>query len=75
MHSNDDIQRMIRMQYELALAGERPVFCAECHRPFKARETTQPEDVFRSVKPYRHAVAGKSREVCHGSYLNATLRP
>ncbi len=68
------LQKVLTTQFELALAGERPVFCKGCSRPFRARETTQYGDFFRSVAPYRHAVPA-GRELCPGSEEHATLNP
>ncbi len=69
-----EVQKMITHQFELALAGERPVYCLRCSRPFRCRETTKFGDMFRSVHPYRHAVQG-GRGICPGSSEPAVLTP
>ena len=66
---------MIKRQFELALAGERPVFCLVCKRPFRCIEVTAPTSAFRVIFPYRHSVPGPGRSLCDGSEMQATLTP
>jgi len=70
-----ELQEMIRRQFELALNGERPVFCAVCSRPFRCREVTAPTSAFRVVHPYRHAIGRGNRNICPGSTIQALLTP
>lgn len=63
-----ELIRMMQNQYKLALAGQRPVFCTCCKRPFRARL-----DEGR-IFPYRHA-CNTSRETCPGSHTMAVLTP
>jgi len=67
------LQKELTIQFEEALAGERPVFCRVCGRPFRARETTKFGDVFRSVRPFRHSREGTARDRCPGSDQHAWL--
>lgn len=69
-----ELSRKITRQFNQALAGERPVFCDYCGRPFKARETTKFGDTFRRVEPYRHSLAN-TRMICPGSHQHAMLNP
>ncbi len=69
-----ELSRMISRQFNQALAGERPVYCNQCHRPFKARETTKFGDTFRRVEPYLHSISN-TRGICPGSYEHAMLNP
>jgi len=63
-----ELLRMAQRQYELALKGERPIFCLVCHRPFDARLHD------RKVYPRYHAMRG-SRELCPGTHRLASLTP
>lgn len=69
-----ELMRMAQRQYELALKGERPVFCVVCGCPFRARRGDEPEvEVPDAIYPYRHALHG--RELCPGSHRLASLTP
>jgi hypothetical protein len=70
-----EMQELIRRQFELALAGERPVYCVTCARPFRCHEITMLTSRFRVVWPYRHSVPGPSRQLCAGSEMQALLVP
>lgn len=63
-----ELIRMMQNQYKLALAGERPVFCDHCKRPYRARLASG------GIFPYRHACK-TSRETCTGSHTLAVLTP
>tara|TARA_R110000764_G_scaffold36736_1_gene81927 strand:+ start:9572 stop:9811 length:240 start_codon:yes stop_codon:yes gene_type:complete len=69
-----ELQELVKRQFELALAGERPVYCCVCRRPFRCIEITAPTSVFRVVFPFRHAIAG-TRALCNGSEMQALLTP
>ena len=69
-----ELQELVKRQFELALAGERPVYCCVCRRPFRCLEVTAPTSVFRVVWPYRHAIVG-GRTLCPGSEMQALLTP
>lgn len=70
-----EMQELIRRQFELALAGERPVYCVVCKRPFRCIEVTAPTSIFRVVHPYRHSIPGPGRDLCPGSEMQAALSP
>lgn len=72
---NAELHELIRRQFELALAGERPVYCAVCKRPFRCHEITQPTSRFRVVWPMRHAINAEVRTLCPGSEMQAHLTP
>ena len=76
MEGDDHRERleMIRRQFDLALKGDRPVFCALCSRPFRCHEVTAPTSVLRVIHPYRHAIK-KGRTLCPGSNMHAILVP
>ena len=65
---------MIRRQYDMAIKGERPVFCALCRRPFRCYVVTAPTSRIRVIRPYRHAIK-KGRTLCPGSEMQSTLTP
>lgn len=69
-----ELSKLVTIQFDLALAGNRPVFCQKCFRPFKARETTKFGDLYRTVMPYRHSASG-GRDICLGSFDHAVLAP
>tara|TARA_R110000737_G_scaffold47134_4_gene67029 strand:+ start:948 stop:1184 length:237 start_codon:yes stop_codon:yes gene_type:complete len=76
MHPDDYRERleMVRRQFELALKGDRPVFCALCNRPFRCHEVTAATSKLRVIWPYRHAIK-KGRTLCPGSEMHAVLAP
>ena len=69
--------RMAQRQFELALEGRRPVFCIQCHRPFRARRGSGQDDEVRdAIYPFRHSCpAPISRAICPGSHQLASLTP
>lgn len=74
----DDWAELIRRaqeEYESALRGDRPVFCMDCGRPFRARRGDVSDgEQEGAVYPFRHARAGV-RFKCPGSHRLATLSP
>ncbi len=73
-----ELQEVVRRQFEVALAGGRPVHCAVCgrpHRPCRGIEVTAPSSRYRVVWPYRHAVGRGNRNLCLGSEMQALLTP
>ena len=70
-----ELLRMAQRQFQLALDGERPIFCQCCQRPFTARRGCHPGEVEGAVYPRLHSVPGKGRDLCPGSHRMASLTP
>tara|TARA_R110000796_G_scaffold41179_2_gene101951 strand:+ start:9574 stop:9816 length:243 start_codon:yes stop_codon:yes gene_type:complete len=69
-----EMQELIARQFELALRGERPVFCVLCKRPFRCYEASSATSLYRVIYPFRHAIK-RGRILCPGSMMQATLAP